>query len=244
MSDPLLVFVALSFVIAGFIKGVIGLGLPAVAIGLLGLALPPAEAASLLVVPSFVTNVWQCASGPRLLPLIRRLWLLLAGICAGSAAGTVMLGGIGAPGAGTALGVTLAVYALIGLAAPRVALPPSAEPLLGPLAGIATGVLTVMTGVFSIPAVPYIQALGLAKEELVQALGLSFTISTVALAASLAATGALPASIAGASMLALVPAIAGMMLGRIVLRRIAPATFRIWFLLGLLGLGVHLALRG
>lgn len=244
MSDLLLVFVALSFVIAGFVKGVIGLGLPTVAIGLLGLALPAAEAASLLVVPSLVTNVWQLASGPHLLPLMRLLWPLLAGICAGSAAGTAVLGGIGAPGAGTALGVTLALYALIGLAAPRAVLPPSAEPLVGPFAGLATGVVTVVTGVFAIPAVPYIQALGLAKEELVQALGLSFTISTVALAASLAATGALPPSVAGASMLALAPALAGMMLGRIVLRRIAPATFRIWFLLGLLGLGLHLALRG
>jgi hypothetical protein len=29
-----------------------------------------------------------------------------------------------------------------------------------------------------------------------------------------------------------------------VLARFAPATFRLWFFLGLLGLGIHLALRG
>ncbi|HEY0438739.1 MAG TPA: sulfite exporter TauE/SafE family protein, partial [Xanthobacteraceae bacterium] len=51
--------VAAAFVLAGLVKGVIGMGLPTVAMGLLGLAMPPAQAAALLLIPSFVTNVWQ-----------------------------------------------------------------------------------------------------------------------------------------------------------------------------------------
>ena len=62
----------IAFLIAGFVKGVIGLGLPTVAIGLLGLVMPPAEAAALLVVPSLVTNVWQLAAGPSFTALLRR----------------------------------------------------------------------------------------------------------------------------------------------------------------------------
>jgi len=41
-----------------------------------------------------------------------------------------------------------------------------------PLIGLATGLVTGSTGVFVIPAVPYLQALDLDKEDLVQALGL------------------------------------------------------------------------
>ncbi|MBM0207112.1 hypothetical protein JNW90_32035 [Micromonospora sp. STR1s_5] len=66
--------IVLAFLLAGLVKGVIGLGLPTVAIGVLSLAMSPAQAAALLVVPSLVTNIWQLAAGSRLLPLTARLW--------------------------------------------------------------------------------------------------------------------------------------------------------------------------
>uniref|UniRef100_UPI00197E0F4A TSUP family transporter n=1 Tax=Burkholderia sp. Ac-20379 TaxID=2703900 RepID=UPI00197E0F4A len=75
------------FAVAGLVKGMIGLGLPTVAMGLLTLAMPPAAAASLLVVPSLVTNVWQLARGPAFGALLRRLWPLLAGLAVGTFAG-------------------------------------------------------------------------------------------------------------------------------------------------------------
>ena len=50
-----------TFMLAGTVKGVIGLGLPTVAMGLLGLAMLPAQAAALLIIPSTVTNLWQLA---------------------------------------------------------------------------------------------------------------------------------------------------------------------------------------
>ena len=59
-----LIVATLTFLIAGFVKGVIGLGLPTVSMGLLSLVMAPAKAASLLIVPSFVTNVWQLARTP------------------------------------------------------------------------------------------------------------------------------------------------------------------------------------
>jgi hypothetical protein len=57
--------------------------------------------------------------------------------------------------------------------------------------GAITGLTTAATGVFVIPAVPYLQAIGFEKEELVQALGLSFTVSTMALAFNVAFEGGL-----------------------------------------------------
>ena len=63
--EPLpLVVATLTFLLAGFVKGVIGLGLPTVSMGLLTLVMAPAKAASLLIVPSFLTNVWQWTAGP------------------------------------------------------------------------------------------------------------------------------------------------------------------------------------
>ena len=52
-----LVAIAGAFLLAGFVKGVIGLGLPTILIGLLGLLMTPAQAAAVLASPSIVALV-------------------------------------------------------------------------------------------------------------------------------------------------------------------------------------------
>jgi uncharacterized membrane protein YfcA len=237
------IFVALTFLGAGFTKGIIGLGLPTIAMGLLGVVMAPAQAATLLVVPSLVTNIWQLAAGPSIAPLWRRFWPMMLGICAGTWAGAGLLTGGSSGRATMALGGALVIYAGLGLAKVRFRVPQRSEPFLSPLIGAATGLVTAATGVFVIPAVPYLQALELETEDLIQALGLSFTVSTFALAAGLARDGAFQMSAAGASLLALVPALAGMYLGQWVRLRVRPEIFKLCFLFGLLALGAYLILE-
>ena len=110
--------------------------------------------------------------------------------------------------------------------------------------GAATGVVTAATGVMTIPAVPYLQALGLDQDDLVQALGLSFTVSAVALTAVLARADVFHMSVAGASAMALVPALGGMFAGQWVRTWLKPSVFRVCFLLAILMLGADLAYRG
>src|SRR2546430_5480360 len=78
MFEPLLVFIAAALLLAGFIKGVIGLGLPTVSIGLLAVAMHPSRAIALVIVPAIVTNIWQTFAGPYLRDIIRRLWPFIA----------------------------------------------------------------------------------------------------------------------------------------------------------------------
>ncbi|MNY62659.1 Sulfite exporter TauE/SafE [compost metagenome] len=94
-----------------------------------------------------------------------------------------------------------------------------------------------------VPAVPYIQSLGFSRDDLVQALGLSFTVSTVALAAGLASQDAFRVEHMSLSALAVLPALLGMWLGQNIRRIVTPATFRRWFLICLLLLGAELFLR-
>jgi uncharacterized protein len=244
MTLSTLIMVCLVFVLAGFTKGIIGLGLPTIAMGLLVVVLPPAEAAALLILPSLVTNVWQMLDGPHLGPLLRRLWPLNVGVCLGTWLGAVLLAGIGGRHGGLALGVALLAYAASGLAAWRLAVPRVAEPVLGPITGALTGGITAATGVFVIPAVPYLQAIGLQKDELVQALGLSFTVSTLALAVALAGADAFAPDLILPSLLAVVVALVGMRLGQAVRAKQRPQTFRLCFFVGLSALGAYLALRG
>ncbi|MFZ1210521.1 MAG: sulfite exporter TauE/SafE family protein [Pseudolabrys sp.] len=172
-AAPVFAAIAGAFLLAGFVKGVIGLGLPTVSIGLLGLLMTPAQAAAILVVPSLVTNVWQAAVGGSLLALARRLWPLLTGTCIGTVIGVALLPRDGNGRATMWLGLALVVYAALGLVKVQFAVPRHAETWLGLLMGVATGAITVATGIFVMPGTPYIQSLEFDRDRLVQALGLS-----------------------------------------------------------------------
>jgi uncharacterized membrane protein YfcA len=245
MHDPLLiaVMVCLTFLVAGFVKGVIGMGLPTIAIGLLSLLMTPVQAAAILIVPSFFTNIWQAGAGLRLGTLLRRLWPLLAGVCVGTWAGVGLLAPEYAKRATAGLGATLVLYALVGLTPLRLTVSARAEPWLSPLMGILTGLISAGTAVFVMPGVPYLQALHLEKADLVQALGIFFTVATVALTVNLYFEGALKVSAAGLSFLALLPALAGMYIGQLILARVSPPVFQRCFFVGMLGLGAHQLVR-
>jgi len=212
--------------------------------GLLSVTMPPAQAAALLVLPSLVTNLWQIF-GPGWWALVRRMATMLAGVCLGIAAGAGWLTGQGGGSARVtaALGVALIAYALLGLLKVRLHVPAQHERWLSPVVGLATGLVTAASGVFVIPAVPYLNALGLEKEDLVRALGISFLVSTIALAVSLRSGGALEMGNAVGSLLALLPALLGMALGQWVRLRVQPDVFKKVFFSGLLALGGYLVLR-
>ncbi|RJG13365.1 sulfite exporter TauE/SafE family protein [Pseudomonas cavernicola] len=243
-SAPLILFIALTFLLAGFVKGVVGLGLPTIAVGLLGLSMPPLQAAALLIAPSVVTNIWQLTGGSRFTALLHRLWPMLLGIFIGTLAASWLLGSQPLHYATSVLGIALVAYALLGLGKVHFQVTPATEHWLAPVIGALTGAVTAVTGVFVIPSVPYLQALGLQKEELIQALGLSFMASTLALAISLMHSDTLQQGpLFGASLLALLPALGGMFLGQWLRQRISQERFRQWFFCGLLLLGANLALR-
>jgi uncharacterized protein len=243
MPEGAFIFVAAVFALAGFVKGVIGLGLPTISMGLLAVVMPPIEAAAILILPSLLTNVWQMVAGPSLWAVVRRIWPMLLAVCLGTWAAAGLLTGTDARYGTALLGSALAIYAFTGLAELRLEISRPWEPLLGPLAGAITGVITAATGVFVIPAVPYLQAIGLEKEDLVQALGLSFTVSTIALAVNVAAAGGLNVTMAWAALAALGMACSGMWVGQAVRLGLSATAFRRWFFVGLLLLGLYLVAR-
>jgi uncharacterized protein len=242
-SAPNISMITAVFALAGMVKGVTGMGLPTVAMGVLGAVMSPATAASLLIVPSLVTNVRQLLAGPNVAALSSRLWLMVLGIVTGTIVGSRLLTSDNTQWTTIGLGTALLAYALSALLAPPLSIPPPLERWLSPIAGLTTGLITGGTGVFVIPAVPYLQALGLSKDDLVQALGLSFTASTVALAVGLERGGAFELRNVLASVFAVFPALLGMGFGQLIRQRIKAAAFRVWFLTCLAFLGLDLAAR-
>ncbi len=136
----------LIFIAAGLVKGVTGMGLPTVAMGLLGLLMPPQAAAALLVLPSLLTNLWQLLAGPALAQIVRRLWLMMTGIIIGTLAGSSLLIGLNPRWSALALRAALIVYGGYALCSPVFQVSGRVEKWLSPLMGGLTGVITGATG--------------------------------------------------------------------------------------------------
>ena len=231
------------FLLAGIIKGVIGLGLPTVSMAVLALWMPPVQAAALLIVPSLVTNIWQTGPRETFMPVLRRIGGMQVGVVVGTLGGALWLGVPAGDWASVALGVALVAYAGWSLTGRQLQVSDAKARWLGPLVGAVTGLVTAVTGVFAVPAVPYLQALGFLRDSLIQAMGISFTTSTVVLAIGLVGNGGYPMSAMGGSIAMLVPAIGGMVLGTWLRQRLSVAVFKRCFLIGLALLGLYMAAR-
>ena len=242
-TTALIVWITLAFTVAGFVKGVVGMDLPTVAIGLLGIVMAPVSAVAILVIPSLVTNVWQLIAGPKFKALSQRFAAMLLAVCVGTFMGIGVLTGPSASTAGAALGAVLMAYGLYGLFGRPLAVTAGSERWLSPVIGLITGLIAGATGIFAVPMVPYLNSLGLAKDDLIQALGLSFAASTLALAGALAFKGQYQVPMIWNSLLAVLPALVGMYIGQLVREKLRPEVFRRWFFIGLVGLGAYMLIR-
>lgn len=241
--SPILGIIVAAYLLAGFVKGVIGMGLPAVALAVLAVFISPAQAAAILIAPSLVTNVWQMLAGPHFLVLVRRLATMMIGLAFGAWLCAGILTGPNVKMAALGLGIALAVYGLFGLSNIRFSVARSTEIWLAPIVGMITGAIMSSTGIFVLPALPYLQAIGLEKDDLVQALGLHFTFSTFVLAVVLFQGGALEMPAIWTSLLVIVPAMIGMIGGQWVRSRVSVVVFRMCLFVGLLLLGAQLIFK-
>lgn len=240
---PELAIIAAVFLFAGAVKGVVGLGLPTVAIGLLTALVGLSEGMVLMVIPSLVTNLWQALAGGALMTIVRRVWGLLLAVCIGAWVGVDLFGRSDTALLTALLGVMLIAYSVFGMVSPKLPSPGRHEGWLSPVLGAISGVLTGLTGTFFMPGVPYFQTLGFSRDIMVQAMGVLFLVSTASLAVALGGDGRLDTEIGAVSAFATVPALLGMVLGARLRRQLSEQRFQQALLVALLLLGSYIAVR-
>ena len=244
MFDSVTVLVVVgTFLLAGAVKGVIGLGLPTVSLALLTVALDLTTAMALLLVPSFVTNLWQAVAGGNAMLILQRLWPFFVMASVTVWIGVAALSRLDDSLLTALLGVLLVVYSVMNLGGFNLAIPARHEAWTGPLVGATNGVLTGMTGSFVVPGVMFLQAIGLSRDALIQAMGMLFTLSTLALAAALYQSNFISVQHGALSVAAVVPAIVGMLAGQRIRRGLSEQRFRLVFFTALLALGAYIVVN-
>jgi len=239
----LLIAIFAVYFLAGCVKGVLGMGLPLVAVGLLTAIIGLQPAMALLLVPAFLTNVWQGLAGGHTLELFRRFWAFFIPTMLFTWPGTLALTRVNVSYLSALLGALLVLYAMMSLTRVEFRVPARWEAPLNPVIGAISGVLAGLTGAFTVPGVAYLQSTRLNREELVQAMGILFTLATVGLGVSLGARDLLTANLGLISLAAVVPTIVGVAIGTKVRKRTSEQSFRLIFLIALGMLGVYIVVR-
>jgi len=239
METQDIIFGLAVFLLAGAIKGLVGLGLPTITIALTTLVMPLTEAIALIALPTIFTNIWQAAVGGRFRLIVRRHWPLIVPLAISLYVTMWLIGQKGPNWAFLVLGGVLIVYGGMGLLRIRPRLAPDLERPLAPVIGVTSGFVAGLVGVPIIPLMPYLQSLDIKPAEVVQTLGIVLCATSLTLTVSLLNFGLLDGPRAIVSGAAVLPALAGMWLGQRIRDRLSVEQFRLAVFGALLLMGLH-----
>ncbi|MGI9477368.1 MAG: sulfite exporter TauE/SafE family protein [Hyphomicrobiaceae bacterium] len=239
ISIDAMYIIALAFACAGLVKGVIGGGLPAVAVPIMAGALEPALGAALTLVPVIATNIWLLLQGGLFTQVMRRYWPFLVTLGVGSALGSQILATTSPDTMRLAIGSLVIILSPLPFMPRGWAISPATQRWLNPLAGFAMGLVGGAT-VMLAPAIVYFVALRIEKNQFVASMGAIALFSMLPLFAGLAVSRVLGASELLLSASALIPAAAGMAAGVWLRGRISQRGFQVLLSIALLAIGLNL----
>ena len=243
LSYEVLSLISLAFLLGGFVKGVVGLGVPVVVLAILVTTVGLKETMALLLVPTIIMNIWQGLSGGAFLMLIKRLWLKLLCACVGIWWGVKVLVRVDTDLMVLGLGVILFIYAAFSLVRPQISPPGKHEFWLSPIVGAVAGFAFGASGTYMVPGVLYLQALGLTRDQLIQALGITFFITALMLGVAFWQHGLLNFQTGWVSAAAFVPLSLGVYLGRRYRYSLSEEMFRKIFFMALMIVGIYMVVR-
>jgi uncharacterized protein len=233
-----------TLVLAGFVKGTIGFGLPLVALSVLTQLLPKEWALSLMVLPVVVSNLFIGLHGELFRPTLQRFWPLILAVGCGILVGAWWLGSM--PQADFLLLTGLVVIAVVLLDSFKLVLPVPAhhERAVGLGAGLCGGLLGGISTAFGPPLILYFTALRLPKDQFVAAIGVVWTFSSLFLVAAFQGSGVLNGERFLWSLGACIPVGIGLWLGIRLRGRIPQTPFRRLVAVALILLGLNMVRRG
>ena len=239
-SPEILGLIIFAFLLGGIVKGIIGTGLPTIALALVAATIGLKAGMATILLPSILTNIRQGFFGGELKIVLGRSWSFYLATFFTVWIGAAFIPRVNIGLLSALLGIILILYAAIGLFSTRLKPPGRHESWLSPVLGAVNGLLTGLTGSSVIPGVLYLQSLGMTKDRLIQTMGLLFFISTTTLAFALQKNELLTLELLKISAIACIPSFAGMQVGLIIRNKISEDVFRRLFFIFMLILGFYI----
>lgn len=241
-SVETLIFGGLVLLLAGAIKGFVGLGLPTVAMALLALRLDPRAAMSLVLLPMLLSNLWQMTRGPHLGDILKRYWRfgLVLGLCV---AGTVWASqSVSDRWLRLCLGVAVLAFSILSARQLVPEFPDGMKSSREMFFAAFTGIVGGLTAAWAVPLVMYLSAKRISPQEFVQTLGFLISVGSVPLLITYLLAGHTGASELALSAALVVPTLVGFTLGEILRARVDPGIFKTVLLIVFAFLGAGLIL--
>lgn len=235
--------VAAVFLIAGVIKGTLGIGLPTVSVGIMSQFLPPHTAIAIVVFPIVVSNFWQVVRERAGIETVRRYWLLIVTLVVSLWLTTFFVVRTSPELLLAAIGVAIVTFAATSLFGKTPELPERYEKPAQFVAGTSAGILGGLTSIWAPPIVTYMLARRTGPSEFVKAVGLFLFVGSIPLMVGFWQAGMLTGNIAGISAIMVVPTVVGFTFGEVLRRRMSPDTFRKVLLWMFLLMGLNLLRR-
>ncbi|HYF57644.1 MAG TPA: sulfite exporter TauE/SafE family protein [Burkholderiaceae bacterium] len=239
----LLAAVAVAFLLGGVVKGLLGVGLPLVAMPLLALLIPSPKAIALMALPILLSNVWQAADGGHARAALRRFaWLLVPMMVATLVAVRLTLT---MPEPTLRATVAAALLVAVALMAwnPRLDIDARGERRWGVAVGLASGLMGGASSLMGPLLIAYLTALRLDRETFVGSISVIYLAGAVPLFGAMALAGVLSLPEVVLSALGLAPMALGMTIGRAARRHVSEAKFRRLLLAFLVTVAISLVVR-
>ncbi|MFK7853059.1 MAG: sulfite exporter TauE/SafE family protein [Granulosicoccus sp.] len=222
------------YLIAGIIKGALGIGFPTVAISLMAQFTDARTAITLVVIPMMVTNAWQVFRSRQVRWVFQRFWLLLLVMLLFIGIFSLMAADIPEKNVTLFLGVIVTLYAASSLYRPVIAISEQRDKPAQIVTGVLAGIMGGIVSVWAPPVLIYLSARRLKKEQFVSTVGVLLFLGSCVLFGGYWKAGLLGASILSLSVLLVLPSLLGFRMGEIVRGRLSDHRFErllLWFFL-------------
>lgn len=238
-----MIIAGLVFLLAGTIKGTVGIGLPTAAIGILAQFVEPQTAIPLVVFPIMVTNAWQVYRSGHPLVTLKTYWPFAVALMVFMWLTTFLAASISTTTMVTLLGISIVIFSVTSLAVTPPPIPERYDRLAQVVAGSLSGVLGGLTAIWVPPMVIYFLARRIDKDAFVRASGLLLFLGSLPLALGFWQSGLMTGPDALVSMAMIVPSLIGFSIGEVLRRRLSDKRFRTAVLLVFLLMGLNLIRR-
>jgi uncharacterized membrane protein YfcA len=225
MNIVLLALCGFGFFAGSAVKGLVGLGLPIVAVPILTLFVSLKTAVGLTVMPLLVSNLVQSFQGGMFVPMARRFWTLLVPLFVAIVISTQLLVAVPERSLSLFIGIVVVVLPLIIHLRPEIRVPRRHEPWLNVVLGTASGLLGGVSTLYGPPLMLYVLAMRLPKAEFVPAVSLLYFVGALALFVGVYGLGVAELTELGYSTFMLVPTGIGMALGQRLNMRLSERNF-------------------